>query len=52
MSRQIKSHELRVRLTKFELEKFREESEKRGMTVSELVRYLGRQLWDKPLVDS
>lgn len=45
MSRQ---EELRIRVNKLEKQKLQEEAEKRGMTVSDLVRYLARQLWDKP----
>ena len=48
MSRQTKERELRVRMTELEWEKLKETAEKRCMTVSELVRYLARQQWDRP----
>ena len=49
MSRQNKNCELRVRMTEFELEKLKELSDERRMSVSELVRYLARQQWEPPI---
>lgn len=43
-----KTRELRVRMTDLEWEKLREVAEDRCMTISELIRYLARQQWDKP----
>lgn len=48
MSIHTKERELRVRMTEFEWEKLKETAESRCMTVSELIRYLARQQWDKP----
>lgn len=48
MPRQNKQLELRVRVSEIEMQHLKEEAEKRGMTVSELVRYATRLLRESP----
>ncbi len=48
MATHAKEADLRVRMSKLEMQKLKEIAEKRDMTVSEYVRYLVRQQWDKP----
>lgn len=43
-----KEHELRVRMTDVEWTKLKEAADNRSMSISEFVRYLARQVWDKP----
>ncbi len=53
MATHAKEADLRVRMSKLEMEKLKEVAQKRDMTVSELIRYMARQLWDKtPTVDN
>lgn len=52
MPRQKKQLELRVRVSEVEMLHLKEEAERRGMTISELVRYATRLLREAPKVSN